>query len=145
MEPQLPARAQVVIVGGGVVGCSVAYHLACRGWTDVVLLERNQLTSGTTWHAAGLITTARPTSGMRQVVKRAIEVFKSLEADTGLSTGWEPTGTLHLATNADRWEELKRQASTSKHDGIDVEVLDVAATLERWPLLSADGIVGSLF
>jgi len=145
MEPQLPARAQVVIVGGGVVGCSVAYHLACRGWTDVVLLERNQLTSGTTWHAAGLITTARPTSGMRQVVKRAIEVFKSLEADTGLSTGWEPTGTLHLATNADRWEELKRQASTSKHDGIDVEVLDVAATLERWPLLSDDGLVGSLF
>jgi 4-methylaminobutanoate oxidase (formaldehyde-forming) len=145
MEPQLPARAQVVIVGGGVVGCSVAYHLACRGWTDVVLLERNQLTSGTTWHAAGLITTARPTSGMRQVVKRAIEVFKSLEADTGLSTGWEPTGTLHLATNADRWEELKRQASTSKHDEIDVEVLDVAATLERWPLLSDDGLVGSLF
>jgi 4-methylaminobutanoate oxidase (formaldehyde-forming) len=75
----------------------------------------------------------------------AIEVFKSLEADTGLSTGWEPTGTLHLATNADRWEELKRQASTSKHDEIDVEVLDVAATLERWPLLSDDGLVGSLF
>ncbi|HEY5424097.1 MAG TPA: FAD-dependent oxidoreductase [Ilumatobacteraceae bacterium] len=145
MESQLPARAQVVIVGGGVVGCSVAYHLACRGWTDVVLLERNQLTSGTTWHAAGLITTARPTSGMRQVVKRAIEVFKSLEADTGLSTGWEPTGTLHLATNADRWEELKRQASTSKYDEIDIEVLDVDATLERWPLLSDDGLVGSLF
>ena len=107
MEVALPDRARVVIVGGGVVGCSVAYHLAKRGWTDVVLLERNQLTSGTTWHAAGLITTARPTSGMRQVVKRSIEVFKTLEADTGLSTGWEPTGTLHLATNADRWEEAQ--------------------------------------
>ena len=69
MEPRVPDRAQVVIIGGGVVGCSVAYHLAKRGWTDVVLLERNQLTSGTTWHAAGLITTARPTSAMRRVVE----------------------------------------------------------------------------
>ena len=145
METVLPERAQVVVVGGGVVGCSVAYHLARRGWTDVVLLERNQLTSGTTWHAAGLITTARPTSGMRRVVKRSIEVFKSLEADTGLSTGWEPTGTLHLAGNADRWEELLRQASVTKPDDIEVDVLDVEATIAKYPLLSADGLVGSLF
>jgi 4-methylaminobutanoate oxidase (formaldehyde-forming) len=145
METTLPDRARVVIVGGGVVGCSVAYHLARRGWSDVVLLERNQLTSGTTWHAAGLITTARPTSGMRQVVKRSIDVFKSLEADTGLSTGWEPTGTLHLATNADRWEELKRQASVTRHDDIPIEILDADGTLERWPLLSAEGLVGALF
>jgi 4-methylaminobutanoate oxidase (formaldehyde-forming) len=145
MEPELPARAQVVIIGGGVVGCSVAYHLARRGWTDVALLERNQLTSGTTWHAAGLITTARPTSGMRQVVKRSIEVFTTLEADTGLSTGWERTGTLHLATNADRWEELLRQASVTKPDGIEIDVLDVDATLAKYPLLSPDGLVGSLF
>ena len=145
MEAGLPDRAQVVIIGGGVVGCSVAYHLAKRGWTDVVLLERNQLTSGTTWHAAGLITTARPTSGMRQVVKRSIEVFETLETDTGLSTGWEPTGTLHLATNADRWEELKRQASVSKHDDIAIDILDLDRTLEMYPLLSGDGLVGSLF
>ena len=145
MEVALPDRARVVIVGGGVVGCSVAYHLATRGWTDVVLLERNQLTSGTTWHAAGLITTARPTSGMRQVVKRSIEVFQTLEADTGLSTGWEPTGTLHLATNADRWEEVRRQASVSKHDEIAIDILDVEHTLEMYPLLSAEGLVGSLF
>ncbi|MGZ4761307.1 MAG: FAD-dependent oxidoreductase, partial [Ilumatobacteraceae bacterium] len=145
METRLPERARVVIVGGGVVGCSVAYHLARRGWTDVVLLERNQLTSGTTWHAAGLITTARPTSAMRQVVKRSIEVFATLEADTGLSTGWEPTGTLHLATNADRWEELMRQASVSKPDDIAIDILDVEQTLERYPLLSPDGLVGSLF
>jgi 4-methylaminobutanoate oxidase (formaldehyde-forming) len=145
MEDRLPSRARVVVVGGGVVGCSVAYHLAKRGWTDVVLLERNQLTSGTTWHAAGLITTARPTSAMRQVVKRSIEVFKNLEADTGLSTGWEPTGTLHLATNPDRWEELLRQASVSKHDEIAVEILDVDRTIDKYPLLSRDGLVGSLF
>ncbi len=132
-------------MGGGVVGASVAYHLAVRGWTDVVLLERNQLTSGTTWHAAGLITTARPTSAMRQVVKRSIEIFKTLEADTGLSTGWEATGTLHLATNARRWEELQRQASTTVHDDIAIDVLGVDATLERFPLLSPQGLVGSLF
>ena len=145
MEDGLPSRARVVIIGGGVVGCSVAYHLAKRGWNDVVLLERNQLTSGTTWHAAGLITTARPTSGMRQVVKRSIEVFKTLEADTGLSTGWEPTGTLHLASNPDRWEELLRQASVSKHDEIAVEILDVDRTIDKYPLLSREGLVGSLF
>ncbi len=145
MEVQLPAHARVVIVGGGVVGTSVAYHLARRGWTDVVLLEANQLTSGTTWHAAGLITTGRPTSAMRRVVKRSIEIFKTLEADTGLSTGWEPTGTIHLATNADRWEELKRQASVSKADEIVVEVADVDRTLELFPLLSREGLVGSLF
>ncbi|HZX55806.1 MAG TPA: FAD-binding oxidoreductase, partial [Ilumatobacteraceae bacterium] len=145
MESVLPDRAQVLIIGGGVVGCSVAYHLARRGWTDVVLLERNQLTSGTTWHAAGLITTARPTSAMRRVVKRSIEVFETLEADTGLSTGWEQTGTLHLATNAPRWEELLRQASVTKPDDIEVAVLNVEATIAKYPLLSADGLVGSLF
>ena len=145
METALPDRARVVVVGGGVVGCSVAYHLAKRGWTDVVLIERNQLTSGTTWHAAGLITTGRPTSAMRQVVKRSIDVFKTLEADTGLSTGWEQTGTLHLATNNDRWHELKRQASVSKANEIVVDVLDVERTLEMYPLLSPEGLVGSLF
>ena len=81
---------------------------------------------------------------MRQVVKRSIEVFKTLEADTGLSTGWERTGTLHLATNTDRWEELKRQASVSKHDDIAIDVLDVDRTLELYPPLSPDGLVGSL-
>ena len=145
METRLPDRARVVIVGGGVVGCSVAYHLARRGWNDVVLLERNQLTSGTTWHAAGLITTARPTPAMRQVVKRSIEVFKTLEADTGLSTGWEPTGTLHLATNEVRWHELLRQASVSKTDDIAIDILSADQTVEMYPLLSSEGLVGSLF
>lgn len=145
MDVSLPRRARVVIIGGGVVGTSVAYHLALRGWTDVVLLEANELTSGTTWHAAGLITTGRPTSPMRQVVKRSIETFTTLEADTGLSTGWEPTGTIHLATDAERWEELKRQASVSQRDQIVVEVADPDRTRELFPLLSTERLVGSLF
>ena len=95
MTQVLPSRAQVVVVGGGVVGCSVAYHLTKRGWRDVVLLERKSLTSGTTWHAAGLITLARPTHGTRAIVQRSLEVFQSLEAETGLGTGFRRTGTLH--------------------------------------------------
>jgi glycine/D-amino acid oxidase-like deaminating enzyme len=83
----LPARARVVVAGGGVVGCSTAYHLAKRGWTDVVLLERKRLTSGTTWHAAGLITQARPTYGTREIVRRSLRVFHSLEEETGCTTG----------------------------------------------------------
>ncbi|MFZ2503640.1 MAG: FAD-dependent oxidoreductase, partial [Nocardioides sp.] len=141
----LPSRARVVIVGGGVIGCSIAYHLARRGWTDVVLLEQHELTSGTTWHAAGLVTQARPTHGTRAVVARSLEVFRSLEADTGLSTGYVETGTLHLATNADRWHELLLQASASKPQGIEVEILDVDATVAKYPLLNPDGVVGSLF
>src|SRR5580704_19512987 len=93
----LPARARVVVIGGGVVGCSTAYHLAKRGWTDVVLLERKRLTSGTTWHAAGLITQARPTYGTREIVRRSLRVFQTLEEETGFAAGFERTGTVHLA------------------------------------------------
>ena len=97
MPETLPDRVQVVVVGGGIVGCSVAHHLNKRGVTDVLLLEQNTLTSGTTWHAAGLVTQARPTSGTREIVKRSLEIYRNLEAETGLSTGYMPTGTLHLA------------------------------------------------
>ena len=105
------------MVGGGVVGCSTAYHLAKRGWTDVVLLERKRLTSGTTWHAAGLITQARPTYGTREIVRRSLRVFKSLPEETGFATGFSETGTLHLADGAERLEELRRQASAAKASG----------------------------
>ena len=96
-EHALPARARVVIVGGGVAGCSTAYHLAKRGWTDVVLLERKRLTSGTTWHAAGLITQARPTYGTREIVRRSLRVFQTLEEETGFATGFERTGKIGRA------------------------------------------------
>lgn len=145
MDPNLPSRAQVVIVGGGIIGCSTAYHLAQRGWTDVVVLERNKLTSGTTWHAAGLVTQARPTHGTREIVQRSLRTFQSLEADTGLSTGYERTGTLHLATSPDRWEELRRQASVSRGSGIRTQLLGPDATEELFPLLNPDGVVGSLY
>ncbi|MEO8329448.1 MAG: FAD-binding oxidoreductase, partial [Candidatus Nanopelagicales bacterium] len=139
-----PSRAQVVIVGGGVVGCSVAYHLTKRGWTDVVLVERKELTSGTTWHAAGLVTLARPTHGTRELVKHSLEVFTSLEEETGLGTGFRRTGTMHLATNADRWEELRRQYSAALGSQLEVEIIDADRALELFPLLDPSGIVGGL-
>jgi 4-methylaminobutanoate oxidase (formaldehyde-forming) len=144
MENQLPTRAQVVVVGGGVVGASVAYHLTARGWRDVVLLERKSLTSGTTWHAAGLITLARPTHGTRELVRRSLEVFQTLEATTGLGTGFRRTGTLHLAMNDDRWDELLRQASAGRASDIDVEVVDPARAVDLFPLLDPGGVVGAL-
>ncbi len=145
MPETLPDRVQVVVVGGGIVGCSVAYHLTKRGVTDVLLLEQNTLTSGTTWHAAGLVTQARPTSGTREIVKRSLEIYRNLEAETGLSTGYMPTGTLHLALSEARRQELLRQASTSRGNGIRVEILTPEETVGHFPLLSPDGLLGSLY
>ncbi len=141
----LPARAQVVVVGGGVVGTSIAYHLAKRGWTDVVLLEQNTLTSGTTWHAAGLVTQARSTDGTRHIVQRSLDIFRTLEADTGFSTGFVRTGTINLAARADRWLELKHQASAVRSSGVEVDLLTVEQVLERHPLVNPDGVLGGLY
>ncbi|WP_141015444.1 GcvT family protein [Nocardioides sambongensis] len=142
---ELPDRAQIVIVGGGVVGIGTAYHLARRGWTDVVVVEQNTLTSGTTWHAAGLVTQARGTDGTRRIVQRSLDVFRHLEEDTGFSTGFVETGTLNLATSRDRWEELKHQATSVRSSGVRADLLGVAETLELYPLLNPEGIVGSLY
>jgi len=116
-----------------VVGCSTAYHLAKRGWTDVVLVERKRLTSGTTWHAAGLITQARPTYGTREIVRRSLRVFHSLEEETGFATGFERTGTLHLADGAERLEELLRQASAARANGITAEPISPEQAVELFP------------
>ncbi|RYB92272.1 FAD-dependent oxidoreductase [Nocardioides glacieisoli] len=145
MGEQLPARAQVVIVGGGIIGTSTAYSLARRGWTDVVLLERNTLTSGTTWHAAGLITQARGTWGTREVVQRSLDIFRDLESDTGFSTGFVQTGTMNIATSPERLEELRHQASVMRGNGIDTELLNVDQTIDRHPLLNPEGVLGSLY
>ena len=145
MADALPDRALVVVVGGGIVGCSVAYHLTQLGWTDVVLLERKRLTSGTTWHAAGLVTLARPTAGTRDLVKRSIRIFEGLEAATGQATGYRRTGTIHLATRSDRWEELQRQASAGRASELEIEVIDTERAQELFPLLNTDGIVGGLY
>ncbi len=127
------------------VGCSTAYHLAKRGWTDVVLVERKRLTSGTTWHAAGLITQARPTYGTREIVRRSLRVFHSLEEETGFATGFERTGTLHLADGAERLEELHRQASAARANGITAEAISPEQAAELFPPLYPGDLAGAVY
>src|SRR5918997_5238007 len=102
---KLPTQAQVVIIGGGIIGCSVAYHLTKLGWRDVVLLERKQLTCGTTWHAAGLVGQLRATHNLTRLAQYTAELYRGLEAETGQATGFRMTGSLALATNDERLEE----------------------------------------
>ncbi len=141
----LPTHARAVIIGGGVVGCSVAYHLALQGWTDVVVLERKRLTSGTTWHAAGLIGQLRATANMTRLAKYSADLYGGLEADTGLSTGFRRTGSVSVALTGERFSELKRQASMARAFGIEVDVISPAEAKSRYPLLNADGVVGGVW
>jgi sarcosine dehydrogenase len=110
----LPSHAQIVVIGGGIIGCSTAYHLARDHKADVVLLEQGKITSGSTWHAAGLVGQLRSSASITQVLKYSVELYKGLEAETGLATGWKMTGCLRLATNQDRWTEFRRLATTAQ-------------------------------
>ena len=110
----LPKQAQVIIIGGGVIGCSLAYHLTKRGWTDVVLLERKELTSGTTWHAAGLVGQLRATKNMTMLAQYTSELYATLEEETGQATGFKQNGSISVAPDKERFEELKRGASMAK-------------------------------
>ena len=141
----LPSHARVVIIGGGIAGCSVAYHLAKLGWTDVVLLERKQLTSGTTWHAAGLIGQLRATANMTKLAKYSQELYGSLEAETGVATGFKRVGSITLALTDERMEELKRGASMARSFGVDIEIISVAEAAKRHPLLDIKDAVGAVY
>ena len=145
MEEKFPTQARAVIIGGGVVGCSVAYHLAKLGWTDVVLLERKQLTSGTTWHAAGLIGQLRATLNMTRLAKYSAELYLRLEAETGEFTGFKQNGSLGVALTRDRLEELKRGASMAKTFGLDVQVLTPEECRTTYPLLNPNEVKGGVF
>src|SRR3954454_19157533 len=119
----IPTKARAVIIGGGVSGCSVAYHLARLGWTDIVLLERKQLTSGTTWHAAGLIGQLRATQNMTRLAKYSADLYESLEAGTGVATGLKRNGGMIMALTDARFEELRRNASMARAFGVEVETI----------------------
>ncbi len=141
----LPDRASVVIIGGGVAGCSVAYHLTKIGVTDVVLLERKQLTCGTTWHAAGLVGQLRATRNLTELAKYTADLFHSLESETGQATGFKQNGSISLAKTPERFEELKRGASMGKTFGLATELLSPAEIHARWPLLEVGDVVGGVF
>ncbi|MCZ6644611.1 MAG: FAD-dependent oxidoreductase, partial [SAR324 cluster bacterium] len=145
MAKSLPSHAQVVIIGGGIVGCSVAYHLTKLGWRDVVLLERRQLTCGTTWHAAGLVGQLRATHNMTRLAQYTTDLFAGLEQETGQSTGFKQNGSISIATTVERLEELKRGASMAKTFGLEVEVTDRAEVERMWPLINAKDVKGAVF
>lgn len=141
----LPQRAQIVIVGGGIVGCSLAYHLVKLGLRDVVLLERKQLTSGTTWHAAGLVGQLRATQNLTRLAQYTADLYAGLEAETGQATGFRRTGSLALATTHERLEELARGASMASCFGLEAEMLDAADAKALWPLMNVDDVVGAVY
>ena len=142
----LPQRARVVVVGGGVIGCSVAYHLAHMGWRDVVLLERDRLTSGTTWHAAGLIVTFGSTSEtstrLRQYTR---DLYARLERETGQATGFKPVGFIEIATDTDRLEEYRRVAAFNRYCGVDVHEISAAQVRDLFPLARTDDILAGFY
>jgi 4-methylaminobutanoate oxidase (formaldehyde-forming) len=144
MAAQLPSRARVVVIGGGVIGVSVAYHLGKMGWSDVVLLERRELTSGTTWHAAGLVGQLRSTINMTKLARYTGELYAGLEAETGQATGYRRCGSISLATTGARFEELRRSASMAKVFGLPVNVLSTDEIGALYPIANLEGVVGGI-
>ena len=138
-----PAEAKVIIVGGGVIGTSVAYHLAKLGWKDVVLLEQNALAGGTTWHAAGLIGRLRTTNSMTKINKYSAELYASLEKETGHSIGWKQVGSLIVARSKERMQQLARTKAMSEWFGVQVDMISPKAAFEKWPLLRIDDVLGA--
>ncbi|MEM6307605.1 MAG: FAD-dependent oxidoreductase, partial [Pseudomonadota bacterium] len=141
----VPTKARVVIIGGGVIGCSVAYHLAKKGWTDVVLLERKQLTSGTTWHAAGLIAQLRATANMTKLAKYSQELYGDLEAETGVATGFKRCGSITVALTEERKEEIYRQAAMARAFGVEVEEISPTEVKQRYEYLNIDGVTAGVW
>lgn len=141
----LPTHARIVVIGGGIIGCSTAYHLARDHKADVVLLEQGKLTSGSTWHAAGLVGQLRSSASITQVLKYSVELYKRLKDETGLDTGWKMTGCLRLATNEDRWTEFKRLATTARSFGMEMELISAAEVKRMWPLMEVSDLVGASF
>ena len=145
MEKELPKNTKVVIIGGGIAGCSVAYHLAKYGWKDVVLLERDQLTSGTTWHAAGLVSQLGPSAAVTKIRKYTTDLYKELEKKTGFSAGLKLNGALSIATTKGRWQELQRQATTAQLFDVYVEVLNIDQIKKIYPAINEKDILGGIF
>ena len=142
---ELPTQARVVVVGGGIIGCSTAYHLAKLGCSDVLLLERAKLTSGSTHHAAGLVGQLRTSAGITQLLGHSVALYENIEKETGLATGWKMNGGLRLACTPERIVELQRQATTAHSFGLEMHLLTPSEARELWPLMAIDDVVGAAF
>ena len=141
----LPERAQVVVIGGGIVGCSVAYHLARRGIADVVVLEQGRLTGGTTWHAAGLVSQLKSSHSLTKLATYSARLFEALEDETGQATGCRTPGSISVASDAERWEEIRRGAAMAVSVGVETREIGMDEVRERWPLIRTDDLVGALY
>ena len=139
----LPSKTRVLIVGGGIIGCSVAYHLTKIGWSDVVLLEQGQLSGGTTWHAAGLVGQLRATQNQTELAKYTRDLYIGLEEETGQATGYRSTGSISVARTPEREEELKRQSGMAAAFGVEVERISMNDAKERAPLLNTEDLVAA--
>ena len=145
MKKELPNGCKVIVIGGGVAGCSTAYQLAKFGWKDTILLERDQLTSGTTWHAAGLVSQLGPSAGITKIRKYSLELYKKLEKELDFSSGIKLNGALSIATTKGRWEELKRQATTAQLFDVNVEVSNIEQIKKIYPIINDENILGGIF
>jgi sarcosine dehydrogenase len=137
--------ARVVIIGGGILGCSIAYHLTKLGWKDVIILEKGELTSGSTWHAAGLVGQLRSHRNVTRMLQHSVSLYETLEAETGLTTGWKRCGCLHLASTEARLLELKKGATTARSFGLDMHMITPSEALKIFPILDIEGIIGAAF
>src|SRR6516164_8438152 len=140
-----PTQAEIVVIGGGIIGCSTAYHLAKFGAKDVLLLERKKLTSRSTFHAAGLVGQLRTSANITRLLKQSVEIYRTLEAETGQVTGWKMNGGLRLACNAERMTEIRRQATTARSFGLDMHLLSPQEALKLWPLMDISDLVGAAY
>jgi len=141
----LPTSSRIVIVGGGIAGCSTAYHLALLGEKDVLLLEQGKLTCGTTWHAAGLVGQMRPNRTMTRMSKYGIELYRTLEAETGLATGWKECGSVNVAQTRERMMVLRRQLALARSFGVECEEIPAARAGDLFPPLRTDDLVGAIW
>ena len=143
--PALPSHASVVVIGGGIMGCSTLYHLAEMGVTDAVLLERNKLTSGTTWHSAAQVRALRSSHNLTRMIQYSVDLYARLEAETGQAVGWIQEGSLSIATTPDRLTHVRRQESLAMAYGVEASFVSAGEAAERWPLMHSDDVLGAVF
>ncbi len=144
-QPNFPDTARAVVIGGGVIGCSVAYHLTKLGWRDVVLLEQGRLTCGTTWHAAGLVGQLRAHQNMTRLVQYSAQLYQTLEAETGQATGWKQCGSILVARTPERVTLFKRIASAARAQGVACEIISIEEAARKYPVMRTDDLLGALW
>ena len=142
---EFPSQARVVIIGGGVGGCSIAFHLAELGWKDVVLLEKHELTAGSTWHSAGLVGQLRSDANLTRMMSYSTDLYRRLKEETGQDTGWREVGGIRLASSIERMEDLKRLVGMARSFGVPIEMISPKEALDMFPLMNIDGVLGAAF